>query len=114
MNQDKRVDTTGGDHPGTDHRLAEGRGGGEYAVVVLLDCRDGSGLDVVQRAEELHFETLTRVPLVLQLHFGTRRSEQLGHFIKAAARQADMAHVQFGARDNARFAVGCQPQACAR
>ena len=106
MDEDKRVDTTRGDHPGADHRLAEGRGRGEYAVVVLLDCRDGSGLDVVQRAEELHVETLARVPLVLQLHFGARRSEQLDRFIEAAARQADMARVQFGTRDDARLAIG--------
>ena len=70
VHEDKRVHAPLRDHAGADDRLAEGCGGGEHAVVVRLDRRNGGGLEVVQRAEERHIETFTGVTLILEPDLG--------------------------------------------
>lgn len=69
MNQYQCIDTTFGDQPGGDHRLSEGRGGGQYAGIVGEHGRGGHLLLRAQFALECCVQRLARISFVADVGF---------------------------------------------
>jgi hypothetical protein len=93
-------------HPSTDDGFAEGRGGGEHAVVVSQQRVNHLALFGAKFTVELHVKWSARESLILHERFNLVGAEQLNHRIKTPSRQGDVLRKLLPAMNDAGLAEG--------
>ena len=107
MHEHEGVHAALGNQPGTDDRLAKGRGGGQHARLVGQHRTRGCQLLGSEFTLKAHIQRSTGEALVPKDRTNAEVGQGLTNLVEAPSRQADVVRMVLCAGDDAGLVVGC-------